>query len=154
LHVKRAKGRLVVEHDGNNIGFNTDMAYYPDEKLAVIVLGNMNNAETGKMTAALADVVHGEAVTVSPPKEIALSPEVLSRYVGTYQFPDYTLKVSREGGHLMAQAGATFALFAESETRFFSKVWDLQFDFSRNEKGEFTFVTEHLGGQDRKGQRK
>jgi hypothetical protein len=122
--------------------------------LAVIVLGNLNNAATGKMTAALADVVHGEAVTVSPPKEIALSPGVLSRYVGTYQFPNYTLEVSLEGGHLMAQAGAKFALFAESETRFFSKVWDLQFDFSRNEKGELMFVTQHQGGEDTQGQRK
>lgn len=154
LHVNRANGRLVIEHDGNNIGFNSDMAYYPEEKLAVIVLGNLNNAATGKMTAALADVVHGEAVTVSPPKEIALSPGVLSRYVGTYQFPNYTLEVSLEGGHLMAQAGAKFALFAESETRFFSKVWDLQFDFSRNEKGELMFVTQHQGGEDTQGQRK
>jgi Domain of unknown function (DUF3471) len=79
---------------------------------------------------------------------------VLSRYVGTYQFPGYTLEVSLEDGHLMAQAGARFALFAESETRFFSKVWDLQFDFSRNEKGEFTLVTQHRGGEDREGQRK
>jgi hypothetical protein len=29
------------------------------------------NAETGKMTAALADVMHGEKVTFSVPKEIA-----------------------------------------------------------------------------------
>jgi len=47
----------------------------------------------------------------------------------------------------MAQFGATFPLFAESETKFFSKGWDLQFEFSKNEKGEFVFVTEYFNGK-------
>jgi CubicO group peptidase (beta-lactamase class C family) len=154
LHVNRVSGRLVIEHDGNNIGFNSDMSYYPEEKLTVIVLGNLNNAETGKMTAALADVMHGETVAVSAPKEIVLPREVLTRYVGTYQFLDYGLVITLEGGHLMAQAGAKFPIFPESETKFFSKVWDLQFEFSKNDKGEFSVVTQHQNGRDTKGQKK
>jgi Beta-lactamase len=34
LYVSRVNGHLTIEHDGNNIGFNADMAYYPEEKVA------------------------------------------------------------------------------------------------------------------------
>src|SRR5207249_7429741 len=33
LHVNRVNGHLMSEHDGNNIGFNSDMAYYPEERI-------------------------------------------------------------------------------------------------------------------------
>jgi hypothetical protein len=32
LHVNRVNGHLMIEHDGNNIGFNADMAYYPEDR--------------------------------------------------------------------------------------------------------------------------
>jgi hypothetical protein len=145
----------LIDYDGNNIGFNAQMAYYPDDGLAVIVLANLNGYVTGRINTALAAVVHGEAVAFTPPpREIALHRAVLARYVGTYEFPDSRLGLSLEGGHLMAHFGATFPLFAESETKFFSKGWDLQFEFSKNDKGEFTSVTKHFNGMDAKGIRR
>src|ERR1044071_3508717 len=42
LYVRRVNGHLLIEHDGNNIGFNSHMVYYPDENLAVIVLATLN----------------------------------------------------------------------------------------------------------------
>ncbi len=148
LYVHVVNGRQVIDYDGNNIGFNAEMAYYPDDRLAAIVLANLNGYVTGRITTALAAVMHGEAVAFTPPpKEIALPKEVLARYVGTYEFSDGHVAFTLEGSHLMAQFGATFPLFAESETKFFSKGWDLQFEFSKNEKGEFAFVSEHLNGE-------
>ena len=35
-----------------------------------------------------------------------------------------------------------------------SKAWDIQFEFSKNDKGEFAFVTEHFNGEDVKGTKK
>src|SRR5258706_5410698 len=88
LYVKRVNGHLMIEHDGNNIGFNSDMAYYPEEKIAVIVLANLNGTVTGEMTRALAAVAHGGTPPLpSLHKEISLSEEGFNRYVGTYQFP-------------------------------------------------------------------
>jgi CubicO group peptidase (beta-lactamase class C family) len=93
LYVKRVNGHLMVEHDGNNIGFNSDMAYYPEERITVIVLANLNGTVTGEMTRALAAVAIGETPPIpSVHKEISLSKEVLTRYAGTYQFPQYSLK--------------------------------------------------------------
>lgn len=46
LYIKRANGHLMIEHDGNNIGFNSELAYYPEERIAVIVLANLNGTVT------------------------------------------------------------------------------------------------------------
>jgi CubicO group peptidase (beta-lactamase class C family) len=157
LHVSRVNGRLMLEHDGNNIGFNADMAYYPEERLAVIVLANLNGTVTGEMTKALAAVAHGETPPVpSVHKEIALPKEVLARYAGTYQFPHYSLKMVPEGNHLLIEFdnGGTLPVFPESETRFFSKPWPEQFEFSKNDKGEFTVLTRHRGDKEQNGAKK
>ena len=53
LQVNRVNGRLVIEHGGNNIGFNAHLAYYPEEGLAVVVLANLNGTVVGKITSAL-----------------------------------------------------------------------------------------------------
>ena len=60
LYVNRVNGHLMIEHDGNNIGFNSDMAYYPEDRIAVIVLANLNGTVTGEMRMALAAVAHGK----------------------------------------------------------------------------------------------
>src|SRR6267142_1124826 len=46
LYVKRVNGHLMIEHDGHNIWFNSDMAYYPEDRIAVIVLANLNGTVT------------------------------------------------------------------------------------------------------------
>jgi CubicO group peptidase (beta-lactamase class C family) len=157
LHVTRANGRLMLEHDGNNIGFNSDMAYYPKEKIAVIVLANLNGTVTGEMTKALAAVEHGETPPVpSVHREVPLPKEVLARYAGTYQFQHYSLKMVPEDNHLLVQFdnGGTLPVFPESETKFFSKPWPEQFEFSKNDKGEFTVLTRHRGGKEQNGMKK
>ena len=40
--VQTANGRKVVQHGGGIEGFNTFLAYYPDDKLTVAVLANIN----------------------------------------------------------------------------------------------------------------
>lgn len=146
LHVNRVGGHLMIEHDGNNIGYNSDMAYYPEERIAVIVLANLNGTVTGEMTKGLAAVAHGETPPIpSVHKEIALPKEILARYAGTYQFSQYTLEITPEGNHLLIKYsnGDTDVVFPESEAKFFSKPWPLRFEFSKNDKGEFALLTRH-----------
>jgi CubicO group peptidase (beta-lactamase class C family) len=157
LHVNRVNGHLMIEHDGDNIGFNSDMAYYPEEGIAVIVLANLNGTVTGEMTRALAAVAHGETPPIpSVHREISLSKEVLARYAGTYQFQHHTLKMVPEGNHLLVEFdnGSTLPVFPESETKFFSKPWPIQFEFSKNDNGEFTILTRHEDGKEESGAKK
>src|SRR5215470_11099657 len=157
LYAKRVNGHLMIEHDGNNIGFNSDMAYYPEERITVIVLANLNGTVTSEMTRALAAVANGEtAPAPSIHKEISLSREVLARYVGTYQFPNYSLRMMPEGNHLLVEFdnGGTLPVFPESETKFFSKPWPIQFEFSKNANGEFTVLRRHEDGKEESGAKK
>jgi CubicO group peptidase (beta-lactamase class C family) len=157
LHINRVNGRLMIEHDGNNIGFNSDMAYFPEDKVAVIVLANLNGTVTDEMTRALAAVAHGEAApNPSIHKEISLPAEVLARYAGTYQFPHYSLKMIPEGNHLLVQfdKGQTLPVFPESDTKFFSKPWPIQFEFSKNDRGEFTILRRTQEDHDETGAKK
>jgi len=137
LFSRRVNGHLVIEHNGDNIGFNAVMAYYPEEGLAIIVLANQNGQSMDKIATALAALAHGE--TVPPPsihKEIRLSSVVLARYAGKYQFADGgSVEMASEGNHLVTSSGTLF--FPESETKFFSKAFDMQVEFLRDDKGEF-----------------
>ena len=157
MHVNRDDGHLKVEHDGNNIGFNADMAYYPEERIAVIVLANLNGTVTGEMTKALAAVAHLETPPApSVHREISLPREVLARYAGTYQFPRFTLQMEPERNHLLVKYdnGGTLVVFPESETRFFSKPWPIEFEFSTNDKGEFSVLTQRRFGKLQNGVKK
>jgi len=144
LQVNRVNGKLVIEHGGNNIGFNAHLAYYPEDQLTVAVLANLNGTVVGKIASALAAVAHGEAVTLAPPlKAITIAPEVLDSYAGTYQFPNYTVTMKPEGNHLVADFddGARIIFFAESATKFFDKTWGIELEFSKDENGKSIYVT-------------
>jgi len=157
LYAKRVNGHFMIEHDGNNIGFNSDMAYYPEDRIAVIVLANLNGTVTSEMTRALAAVAHGEIPPIpSIHKEISLPKEVLAQYAGTYQFQHYSLKMVPEGNHLLVNFdnGGTLPVFPESETKFFSKPWPIQFEFSKNDNGEFIILRRFDEGKEETGTKK
>jgi CubicO group peptidase (beta-lactamase class C family) len=158
LAVSTANGHKLIEHGGGIEGFNTHLAYYPDDKLIVVVLGNLNGGAPGGIARKLAAVAHGEAVVLAGErKEITVAPAILANYVGTYQIaPDFALVMTLEGGQLMTQATGQpkFPLFAESETKFFLKVVDAEVDFVKNDKSEVTGLVLHQGGQDIKGAKK
>jgi CubicO group peptidase (beta-lactamase class C family) len=60
--VQTADGRTVVNHGGGIDGFNTFLAYYPADKLTVVVLSNINGTTPNAIATKLAAVVHGGTV--------------------------------------------------------------------------------------------
>jgi CubicO group peptidase (beta-lactamase class C family) len=155
LGVVTANGHTAYAHGGGIEGFNTQMAYYPDEKLAVIVLSNINGGAPGQIASQLAAVVHGEKVVLSSErKEITVAPDVLAQYAGTYQLtPAFSITISLEDGHLMEQATnqQKFPIFPESPTEFFLKIVDAQIEFFKDDKGQVSYLVLHQGGRDQKG---
>ena len=142
---------------GTTLGLILTWPTTPKDSVAVIVLANLNGTVVDEMTRALAAVVHGEtAPTASVHKEISLSKEVLARYAGTFQFPNYSLKMIPEGNHLLVEFddGQTLPVFPESDTKFFSKPWPIKFEFSKGERGQFTVLTRHQDGHDENGARR
>ena len=158
LGVREDHGHKLIDHGGGIEGFNTYVSYYPNEKLAVIVLANLNGAAPGEIGHNLAAVVHGEKVVLaSERKEIAVPPQVLAKYVGTYELtPGFSIAVTLEGNQLITEdtGQPKVPIFPESETMFFPKVVDAEIEFIRNEKGEATAMILHQGGRDMKGEKK
>ena len=155
--VNTINGREQISHGGGISGFNIFLSYFPEEKLTIAVLANLNGNAPQAIAGLLADVAFGEKVVLqSERKEIAVSPIILKQYVGTYQLaPKFNLMITLEGEELMAQAsGQTkLPLFASSETEFFYKVVDAQMDFIKDDKGEVTGLTLHQNGRDINGTR-
>jgi CubicO group peptidase (beta-lactamase class C family) len=158
LFSRRINGYLRIEHNGDNIGFNSDMAYYPEEGITVIVLANLNGYVTEKITEDLGAVAHGEpAGLFAGPREITLPKDALAQFAGTWQFEGYSIEFVPEGNHLVAHFddGSTpMPIFPASENKFFFKAQLHIYEFSKNDKGEYAFVTHHSMGEDQKGVRK
>jgi len=156
LGVHSASGRKVIEHGGGIEGFNTHLAYYPDDQLVVVALANLNGGAASAMVPKLASLARGEALVLpSERKEITLAPQVLSQYVGTYEFAQMGRKmwIRLEGEHLSTQLSgqSRVPIFAESESKFFLKVVDAQIEFGKDEKGAYLLL--HQGGRDQKAYR-
>lgn len=80
-------------------------------------------------------------------KELTLADKLLKSYTGTYEMnPDFKVDISLENSQLIAKfAGARFVLFAESETRFFAKTTDVQFQFFSNSEGTVDKIVFSVG---------
>jgi CubicO group peptidase (beta-lactamase class C family) len=148
LSVQTVNGRKVIDHGGGIEGFNTHLAYYPDDKLTIVVLGNVNGAAPGDMAGKLAALSHGEAVKLTNEREeITLDPKILKHYVGAYQLaPNANMLITLEGNQLISKLGAQapVPVFPESETMFFLKVVDAQLEFST----DGSQLTLHQNGRD------
>jgi len=84
-------------------------------------------------------------------KEIVVPTEALAKYVGTYKLtPQLNLMITLEGNQLYLQASGQnkFPLFAESETKFFLKVLDVQTEFVKDSKGVVTHLIHRQGGNE------
>jgi CubicO group peptidase (beta-lactamase class C family) len=158
LEVSTSKGHPKIEHGGGIEGFNTALAYYPDDKLVVVVLANLNGPAADELSAKLAQVALGEKVVVAAErKEITVAPEILKKYVGRYELtPEFSIVMTLENGQLMTQATnqQKFPLYAESETMFFLKVVDAEVEFIKNGKEEVTGMVLHQNGRDIQGVKK
>jgi len=155
--VRTVNGRRVIDHGGGIEGFNTFLAYYPDDKLTVVALSNLNGSAPQQIASQLAAIARGEKVELpSERKEISVAPKILEQFVGTYQLaPKVNMMITIESGQLISQVSGQgkVPLFATSETKFFPKVVDAEIEFGKDDKGVVTHLVLHQGGRDVKASR-
>lgn len=73
LAVHTVNGHRLMEHDGGIDGFDTDMAYYPEDKLTVVVLGNLNGDAPEEIAIKLAAVALTARTSYCLPSERQVS---------------------------------------------------------------------------------
>ncbi len=154
---KAPSGKRQVGHGGGINGFSTMITRVPDDRLVVIVLGNVDNVNTSAIARDLTAIVYGKPYTTPVERTaITVAPEVLAKYVGRYELaPTFIITVTLEDGRLMSQATnqPKFPIYAESETKFFLKVVDAQLTFGKDAAGAVTDVTLHQNGRDQKAKK-
>ena len=156
--VRTLNGRKSIVHGGGIEGFNTSMTHYPDSRITVIVLSNLNGPAADQLGRSLGAIAHGGTVKLtSERKEIVLPAKTMATYVGNYDMPSGAVfAVTLDGDRLMGQltGQGSNQLFPESETAFFLKAVDAQIDFVKDAAGNVTHLVLHQGGRDVQGTKK
>jgi len=146
------RGLREVAHGGDISGFNSYVALYPTERLAVVVLSNVGMRppgpvpEAGTIAHDVVDLLVGDRLGPRWPPTVALAPEILDRYAGRYRIdaPEPVLQVMggeievrREGDRLVAKGKQGEAeIFPESETEFHSKAGPVRIAFVPGKGGD------------------
>ncbi|HXB75385.1 MAG TPA: serine hydrolase [Candidatus Acidoferrales bacterium] len=154
--VHTVSGHKSIDHGGGIEGFNTFLAYYPEDTLTVVALANLTGGAPQQIATTLAAVARGEKVELpSERSEITVAPKILEQYVGTYAMaPKINMMIRMQGGQLISQLSGQgkVPLFAKSETKFFPKVVDAEIEFGKDDKGA-AYLVLHQGGRDTKAPR-
>jgi CubicO group peptidase (beta-lactamase class C family) len=158
VQVRTVNGRKVIDHSGSIQGFNTWLAYYPDEKVTVAVLGNLAGPAPSQIASLMGRLAHDETITLlSERREVSPAAEVLSRVVGTYQLSGGPIvRITSDTNQLYSKIGnqSALSMFSESETKFFAKSAEVQIDFSgKDAQGKPTQLVLLQNGRKTPGQR-
>jgi CubicO group peptidase (beta-lactamase class C family) len=139
IYLRTIDGRRTMTHGGGAPTF-ANLTYFPDQRISVVVLGNLNTTPAPEIAAFLGALAHGDAVQLaSERKTITLAPQVLERYVGVYRMGGGTVNVVSDGTQLaLASNGLTTPLLAESESSFYLQGTNLRLEFVRDANGVVT----------------
>jgi D-alanyl-D-alanine carboxypeptidase len=116
-------GKTFYGHTGGADNYGAWLAYEPDEKIAVAYTTNAKVYPVKDIVSGVIDIYYNKPFQIPALESIAVSPEVLDRYVGVYSSPDAPVKftVTRDGTTLFFQppgGGAPVPLEATAEDKF------------------------------------
>ncbi|HEX2827573.1 MAG TPA: serine hydrolase [Burkholderiales bacterium] len=138
--VGQQQGHRMIWHNGGIGGFSSHLAYFPAEQVTVVVLSNHATGDADAVARGLASITLGEPWALPRRREpIAVAPELIEQYVGTYRFPGgQTVSVTLSQGRLCLQSEGqeAFPGLATSRNEFFLPALDAEFSFDVGERGE------------------
>jgi len=116
-------GRTFYGETGGGDNRGAWLAYEPEEKLTVAYATNAKIYPVTNIVSGVVDIYYHKPFQIPAWESIAVSPDVLDRYVGTYSAPDAPAKVtiSRDGSTLFFQppgASSAAPLEAMAEDKF------------------------------------
>ncbi len=143
-------GLTRYEHGGGIMGFVTIIERYPDEKLLVVALSNLDNSPIGAIGTDLAAIALGQRYVVPrEPKVAKLDPAIYDAYAGRYEAEvpgkekeHKQFTVVRDGSRLFYEpkGKARFLLTPESDTLFYIKAGDSEARFVKDAAGKVTHL--------------
>ncbi len=105
LSVFQRFGRDVFGHDGRVAGFSSDLAFYVQDSLSVVILSNVQSVARDEVRRAVGAAVLDEVVPEVAGRALAPSSPALQELTGTYSFgPGFQVAIFEADGRLMARA--------------------------------------------------
>jgi CubicO group peptidase (beta-lactamase class C family) len=159
--IDKSFGQTRYEHGGAIMGFVTIIERYPDDKLLVVALSNLENSPIGAIGTDLAAIALGQRYVVPrEPKVAKLDTAIYDAYAGRYEADGpgkghKTYTVLRDGSRLFCESAgkARSVLTPESETLFYIKGADSEARFVKDAAGKVTELVLIEDGQDVKAKR-
>ena len=154
-------------HGGSNWGFRATMMAHKVKGYGLVVMTNADQggAVANELSRRIQRAYEWDSFAEPAPRgyrppvertEITVTESVLRSYVGEYQLtPQLSITITLEEGRLQAQpTGQSKAtLFAEAQDKFFARVANVQFTFTRAPSGEVSGLILHQGGRDQAGRK-
>ncbi|HSK70820.1 MAG TPA: serine hydrolase domain-containing protein [Pyrinomonadaceae bacterium] len=126
-------------HGGSMDGFRSGLVYLPEEKLALAYTLNGTNYPEKNIVNGVFDIYWNKPFEIPTFESIAVSPEILEKYVGVYSSPGSPLKVTitRDATTLHAQTTGQSAFPLEATAadkfKFDTAGIVLEFDAAKNQ---------------------
>jgi CubicO group peptidase (beta-lactamase class C family) len=83
LVVSQRNGRKRISHNGGIEGFNTFLGYYPEDRITVVVLANLNGSAPDELGTKLGALAHGDPVAAL--RQSGRSQKGLSSYFAAHR---------------------------------------------------------------------
>ena len=118
---------------------------YPDEKICIIILGNIENIDRFRIANGLAAILLGKEYRL-PVKHTAVTvdPTICDKYIGKYKFDDgLILHISKNKDRLYTGPNEQqiTEIFPKPETDYFYKMSEVQISFTSDKFGQTTGLT-------------
>lgn len=150
-------GDPYVTHSGGGFGFMSNLAYFPEEDITIILFNNFGDygQSLSQINAGISAIVLDKPYDLwTTRKAIRVPGEVLKKYTGTYTLDGKAkVFVTFSDSRLYAEGNSPSSiprlpLSAEKENVFFLEDFNVTFTFRSNPDGEFTKMIVHEKGQD------
>ena len=157
LGLNTYRGTDITSHSGGLHGFVTQLAYYPKEKVSVVMFSNTAepevNFDPNKIAEAfLWDKMDKQVSYV----ESSVKPKNLQIYTGRYELTGMgVITVTTEDNKLYAQLSGQqkYEIFPFAENEFFWKIVDAKIKFVKNQNGEISSSILYQNGQQREAKK-
>ena len=132
-------GKTFYGHAGGGDNYGAWLSYEPEEKLAVAYTTNAKIYPVVNIVRGVVEIYYNKPFQIPALESIAVSPEVLDKYVGVYSSPEAPVKftITRDGSTLFFQppgAGSAVPLEATAQDKFqVEGAVVIEFDAAKNQ---------------------
>lgn len=146
----RPEGRRAWYHGGGTFGCSALSAWYPDEKVSILILSNVSVLPVNELWRDIEKIVFNETFELPAlTQSIRMDAAQLQAYAGRYRQEQRELQIMLVGSQLYAKMGANpaFEIYPENKMTFFGKKVNIRLTFKSDDAEQITGLEADVRGQ-------